>query len=85
VHIAGDTAALGGEVLLVKIQVIHCFFYVEVCLGFVEFFYFSIVAKLTDEFASLEEPTDDYVILTIAVCPTNGSDFVDSEKRVEPK
>jgi hypothetical protein len=41
---------------------------------------FSIVAKLTGEFASLEEPTNDSVVLTVAVYPADGSDFVESER-----
>jgi hypothetical protein len=89
VHIAGDTAASGGEVLLVKIQVTHCFSYVEVSNEFVEFFdflfSFPIVAKLTGKFASLEEPTDDSVITIVPVFPTDVSDFIKSERRVEPK
>jgi hypothetical protein len=46
---------------------------------------FPIVAKLTSEFASLEEPTDDYVIAIVAVFPAEGFDFVESERRVKPK
>jgi hypothetical protein len=46
---------------------------------------FSIVAKLTDKFASLEEPTDDSDIAIVMVFPADGSDFVKSERRVEPK
>jgi hypothetical protein len=90
VYIAGDTAVSGGEVLLVKIQVTHCFSYVEVSHEFVEFFdffllFFSIVAKLTGEFTSLEEPTDDSGIAIVAVFPADRSDFVESGRRVEPK
>jgi hypothetical protein len=44
-----------------------------------------MVAKLTGEFASLEEPTDDSVIAIVTVFPADGSDFVESERRVEPK
>jgi hypothetical protein len=70
--------------------VTHCFSYVEVSHEFVEFFDFffsfvSIIAKLTDEFTSLEEPTDDFDITIVAVFPADGSDFVESERRVEPK
>jgi hypothetical protein len=89
VHIAGDTAASGGEVLLVKIQVTHGFSYVEVSHEIVEFFdfhfSFSIVAKLTGKFASLEEPTDDSVIAIVAVFSADRSDFIEPERRVEPK
>jgi hypothetical protein len=46
---------------------------------------FSVVAKLTGEFTSLEEPTDDYDIAIVMVLLANGSDFVESERRVEPK
>jgi hypothetical protein len=89
VHVAGDTIASGGEVLLVKIQVAHCFSYVEVFHELVEFFdflfFFPIVAKLTGEFASLKEPTDDSIIAIVAVFSADGSNFVESERRVEPK
>jgi hypothetical protein len=46
---------------------------------------FSIVAKLTGEFALLEEPTDYSVIAIVLVFSVDGSDFVESERRVEPK
>jgi hypothetical protein len=47
---------------------------------------FYVVAKLTDEFTSLEEPTtDNSDIAIVAVFPADGSDFVESERRVEPK
>jgi hypothetical protein len=69
--------------------VTHCFSYVEVSNEFVKFFdffsLFSIVAKLTGEFTSLEEPTDDSYIAIVAVFPADGSNFVESERRVEPK
>jgi hypothetical protein len=69
--------------------VTHCFSYVKVSHEFVEFFnfssLFSIVAKLTSEFTSLEEPTDDSDIAIVVVFPIDGSDFVESERRVEPK
>jgi hypothetical protein len=46
---------------------------------------FSVVAKLTDEFTSLEEPTDDSDIVIVAVLLAEGSDFVESERRIEQK
>jgi hypothetical protein len=49
------------------------------------FLLFFIVAKLTGEFASLEEPTDDSVIAIVVVFPADRSDFVESERRVKPR
>jgi hypothetical protein len=46
---------------------------------------FSVVAKLTGEFTSLEEPTDDSDIAIVTVLLADGSDFVKSERRIEPK
>jgi hypothetical protein len=46
---------------------------------------FSIVAKLTGEFTSLEDPTDDSDIAIVAIFLADGSDFVKSERRIEPK
>jgi hypothetical protein len=46
---------------------------------------FYIIAKLPGEFTSLEEPTDDSDIAIVAIFPADGSDFVESERRVEPK
>jgi hypothetical protein len=46
---------------------------------------FSIVAKLTGEFTSLEEPTDDSDTATVTVLLADGSDFVESERRIELK
>jgi hypothetical protein len=40
---------------------------------------FSIVVKLTGEFTSLEEPTDDSDIAIVVVFPSDGSDFVGGE------
>jgi hypothetical protein len=45
----------------------------------------SVAAKLTGEFASLEEPTDDPDAIILSVLPTDGTDFVESERRVVPK
>jgi hypothetical protein len=85
----GDTAASGGEVLLVKLQVTHCFPYVEVSHKLVEFFkfssLFSIVAKLTGEFTLLEEPTNGPDTAIVMIFPADRPDFVESERRVEPK
>jgi hypothetical protein len=46
---------------------------------------FSIVVKLTGEFTSLEEPTDDSNIANVVVFPADGPDSVGSEGRIEPK
>jgi hypothetical protein len=46
---------------------------------------FSIDVKLTGEFTSLEEPTDDSHIATDAIFSTDGPDFVGSERRGVPK
>jgi hypothetical protein len=46
---------------------------------------FFVVAKLTGEFASLEEPTDDLDAVILSVLLANGTDFVGSERRVEPE
>jgi hypothetical protein len=42
---------------------------------------FSLVAKLIGEFTSLEEPN----IVIVAVLLADGSDFVESERQIEPK
>jgi hypothetical protein len=41
---------------------------------------FFIVAKLTGEFISLGEPTDDSDIAVVVVLLADGSDFVKSER-----
>jgi hypothetical protein len=46
---------------------------------------FSVIVKLTGEFTSLEEPTDDSDIAIVAVFAADGSDFVGSQRRIEPK
>jgi hypothetical protein len=46
---------------------------------------FAVAAKLTGEFASLEEPTDDLDVVILSVLPADGTDFVGSERRVEPE
>jgi hypothetical protein len=46
---------------------------------------FSVAAKLTGEFASLEEPTDDPDVVILSVLLADGTDFVGSERRVEPE
>jgi hypothetical protein len=46
---------------------------------------FSVAAKLTGEFASLEEPTDDPDDVILSVLPADGADFVESERQVEPE
>jgi hypothetical protein len=42
----------------------------------------SIVAKLTGEFASLEEPTDDSDIAIVLASLADGSGFAGSERRI---
>jgi hypothetical protein len=46
---------------------------------------FFVVVKLTGEFTSLEEPTDDSDIAIVTVFPVDGSDFDRSERQIEPK
>jgi hypothetical protein len=46
---------------------------------------FSVVAKLTGEFTSLEEPTDDSDIAIVVVLLADGSNFIKFERRIEPK
>jgi hypothetical protein len=46
---------------------------------------FFVIAKLTDEFTSLEEPTDDSDIAIILVSLADGSGFARSERRIEPE
>jgi hypothetical protein len=45
----------------------------------------SIGVKLTGEFTSLEEPTDESDIAADAVSPADGPDFVGYHRRIEPK
>jgi hypothetical protein len=45
----------------------------------------SIGVKLTGEFTSLEEPTDDSDIAADAVFSAEGPDFVGSKRRIVPK
>jgi hypothetical protein len=46
---------------------------------------FSVVVKLTGEFTSLEEPTDDPDIVIVLISLADGSSFAGSERRVEPE
>jgi hypothetical protein len=46
---------------------------------------FSAVVKLTGEFTSLEEPTDDPDSVIVLVSLAEGSSFTGSERRVEPE
>jgi hypothetical protein len=46
---------------------------------------FSVAAKLTGEFASLEEPTDDLDLAIISVLLVTGPDFAGPERQVEPE
>jgi hypothetical protein len=41
--------------------------------------------KLTGEFTLLEEPTDDSDIAIDVVFSADGTDFVGSDKRIEPR
>jgi hypothetical protein len=41
--------------------------------------------KLTSEFTSLEEPTDDPDTVIVLVSLDDGSDFAGSKRRVEPE
>jgi hypothetical protein len=43
------------------------------------------VAKLNGEFTSLEKPTDDSDMAIVAVVPTDRSDFIGSERQIDPK
>jgi hypothetical protein len=45
----------------------------------------SVVAKLTGEFASLEEPIDDSDIAIVLASLADGSGFTGSKRRIEPK
>jgi hypothetical protein len=47
-------------------------------------FPYSTSAKLTGEFTSLEEPSDDVDIATVSGSLADGFGFVGSEKRIEP-
>jgi hypothetical protein len=44
----------------------------------------SIYAKLTDEFTSLKEPSDDSDIATVLGSLADGPGFTRSERRIEP-
>jgi hypothetical protein len=46
---------------------------------------FSVGARLTGEFASLEEPTDDPDLAIISVLLVDRPDFAGSERQVEPE
>jgi hypothetical protein len=46
---------------------------------------FSIAVRLTGEFASLEEPTDDPDLAIISVLLVDGPDFAGFERQVEPE
>jgi hypothetical protein len=46
---------------------------------------FSAVVKLTGEFTSVEEPTDDPDTVIVLVLLADGSGFAGSERRVEPE
>jgi hypothetical protein len=46
--------------------------------------YVSIFAKLTGEFTSLEEPSDDSDVVSALDLLANGPSFAGSERRIEP-
>jgi hypothetical protein len=46
---------------------------------------FSVTAKLTGELALLEEPTNDRDAVILSALPADETDFIESERRVEPK
>jgi hypothetical protein len=46
--------------------------------------YVSIFVKLTDEFTSLEEPSDDYAVVSILDLLADGPGFAGSERRIKP-
>jgi hypothetical protein len=46
---------------------------------------FSVAAKLTGEFTSLEEPTDDPDIVIVLVLHADGPDLAGSERQVQPE
>jgi hypothetical protein len=46
---------------------------------------FSVAAKLTGEFALLEEPTDDLDAVILSAFPTDRTNFVGSKWLVEPE
>jgi hypothetical protein len=46
---------------------------------------FSAVVKLTGEFTSLEEPTDDLDTVIVLVSLADRSGFAGSERRIEPE
>jgi hypothetical protein len=46
---------------------------------------FSVAARLTGKFASLEEPTDDPDLAIISVLLVDGPYFAGSERQVEPE
>jgi hypothetical protein len=88
-YIIGDATSLGDEVLLARMRLDCGFFYVKHFRGFVKFFDFSlassVVVKLTGEFTSLEEPTDDLDVVIVLTLLTGGSNFIGSEWRVKPE
>jgi hypothetical protein len=48
-------------------------------------FVLFIVAKLTNEFTSLEEPADDSDFAVVAVFPADGSDSLDLKGELNPR
>jgi hypothetical protein len=46
---------------------------------------FFVIAKLTGEFTSLEEPTDDSDIAIVLFLLADGTGFARSERRIEPE
>jgi hypothetical protein len=46
---------------------------------------FYVGLKLTGEFTSQEEPTDDSDLAADMVFPADGPEFIGSERRIEPR
>jgi hypothetical protein len=90
-HVTGDTAISSGEVrccivakILAEISSKSRFSMISLSSSILSFI-LSIVAKLTGKFTSLEEPTDDSDIAIGAVLLADRSDFIGSERRIDPK
>jgi hypothetical protein len=45
----------------------------------------KLTEEVTGEFTLLEEPTDDSDTTIVVVLSADGSDFVGSERRIDPK
>jgi hypothetical protein len=82
-YVSGDTTTSGDKVLLTNV----CMSIFSMVSSSSSIFplVFSAAAKLTGEFTSLEEPTDDPDIVIVLVLLADGSSFTGSERQVEPK